>query len=143
MYKSLSISCKHQFHLVTYGQTIKNMAEHGLDSSKYDEKFRKERASQVIEGEELWSWDTVRQETYNNLQSDAILKKLNLALKKWYADSGNNATFNSESGKNGTPKIPMGYCFDVHTAGRSCLKEVCTYRHTCPCGKGPHNLYAC
>ncbi len=134
---------KHLFHLVTYGQTIKNMAEHGLDFLKYDEKFRRERASQVSEGEEPWSWDTFRQETYNNLQSDVILKKLKIGPKKWYADSGFNSFSGQDSGKNSVSKVPMGFCFDFHTLGKSCLKEICSYRHTCPCGRGPHNLYAC
>ena len=134
---------KHLFNLVTYGQTIKNMAEHGLDFLKYDEKFRKERASLVSEGEEPWSWDTFRQETYNNLQSDAIHKKLKLAPKKWYADTSSFTSFNTEVGKSGTSKVPFGFCFDFHTMGKTCLKEVCSYRHICPCGRGPHNLYAC
>ena len=135
---------KHLYHLVTYGQEIKSMAELGLDFLKYDENFRKERASQVEENYEPWGWNIFRQEVYNHLQSQAILQKLNLPPKKWYPDVSFSSSFhNFESQKNNISGIPLGYCFDFHTLGKNCDKSNCTFRHVCPCGRGPHTLYAC
>ena len=60
------------------------MAEKGLNFIEYDEQFRKERASQAKAGIEPWEWNVFRQDTYNNIQLNAIAEKLQLSGKRWF-----------------------------------------------------------
>ncbi len=142
---------KHLPHLITYANDMKNMAENGYNFIEYDEQFRKERASQAKAGVEPWPWNVFRQDTYNNIQSNAIAEKLGLSGKRWF-DTPRYFTFNNHQNF-GFPRrnfsnvsntrVPFGFCFDFHTAGKRCLKTVCSYRHYCPCGKGPHTMFMC
>ena len=125
------------------------MAEMGLDYIKYDVDFRNETASQASEQVEPWGWNIFRQEKYDHLQLEAILQRLSILPKKWYADppppfdSSFQPPNNYGNQSNTQTSIPFGYCFDFHTSGRKCEKMTCSYRHVCPCGRGPHNMYAC
>ncbi len=143
-------------HLVTYGQELKAMAENGLDFIAYDINFRKERESQVKAGYPPWNWNVFRQETFNHLQMTAIAEKLHLAPKAWSEPqsfkspfstsyfSGNNPKYN-KFGSDTKPflKVPPGFCYEFHSQESNCVKPTCSFRHNCPCGRGPHTIYNC
>ncbi len=157
IYMELEANEKNIPHLVTYGQELKAMAENGLDFIAYDINFRKERESQVKAGYPPWNWNVFRQETFNHLQMTAIAEKLHLAPKAWsepqnfkspYSTSyfGNNSTVKSfKSGPENKPflKVPPGFCYEFHSQDSNCIKPTCSFRHNCPCGRGPHTIYNC
>ena len=132
------------------------MAENGLDFISYDINFRKERESQAKAGFIPWNWNVFRQETFNHLQMTAIAEKLHLAPKAWSDPAPVKQSISSSYF--GTPsinrpskptsektflKVPAGYCYEFHSQESNCSKLNCTFRHTCPCGRGPHSVYTC
>ncbi len=42
-----------------------------------------------------------------------------------------------------TSSVPPGFCYDFHTQGKRCIKPICSFRHQCPCGRGPHPVFMC
>ena len=150
---------RHLPHLITYSNDLKTMAENGINFLEYDELFRKERASQAKAGIEPWSWNVFRQDNFNNIQLQAIAEKLQLSARKWlesprprFQQHYQHYHFQQPTFPN--PRrfglsnslmshIPPGFCFDYHSYGKRCMKHVCTFRHYCPCGRGPHPLYLC
>ncbi len=145
---------RHLPHLITYANDLKTMAENGINFLEYDEKFRKERASQACAGIEPWGWNVFRQDNYNNLQLQAIAEKLHLSARKWlefprpvsYAQNWHqqfNTPYQPRRFTNTNQRLPFGFCFDFHMSGKRCLKNPCPFRHYCPCGRGPHPVFLC
>ncbi len=151
---------RHLPHLITYSNDLKNMAEGGINFLEYDEQFRKERASQAKAGIEPWPWNVFRQDTYNNIQLQAIAERLQLTPRKWLEFPRPRFHYNNhyqhfspqfqtswhQYTRRFTPpsnSVPVGFCFDFHTPGKRCMKPICSFRHQCPCGRGPHPVFMC
>ena len=123
---------RHWAHLITYSNEIKSMADDGLNFLDYDETFRKERAGMSTP----WDWNVFRQDLFNRIHRKALAYKTNF-------NTNRKLVFESKNTGSNIPKVPMGYCFDYHTAGKRCNRLNCSFKHTCTCGRGQHTMYTC
>ena len=116
--------------MMTYMNSIKNLAHRSGDYVLYDKEFRYLRQTSHI------PWDMV----HTSLWLECRDSKNRPANKKSNNFRGQNRENNRS---NNTPQHPIGYCFRFHSFGK-CGRSSCTFKHACyKCNDSPHSVLRC
>lgn len=129
--------------LLTYRRNITHMKNKGEDWTSYDRHYRRDQASMPI------PWSKFRDDLHRMYcQTNSNRYSSYTGNQQQPFRTSQPKSFGSQtkpSSSMPTPdgnSIPLGYCLDFHTSGKSCSAgNACKYAHKCPRCQARHPIF--
>ena len=132
--------------LLSYANTVQELADDGYDWWLYDVCYRQDRGAKKNPP----SWGAINQVFYNRImrkgQNSKTVRYQNFQKEQssyshQSASQSNQSVSQTGYSSGGTPK---GYCFAFHARDKRCSRYPCNYDHECfKCHKSNHPAYSC
>ena len=112
--------------IMTYIDTIAELADDGVDWVAYDKRFRKNHA--------------IGREAYGNVNVPMYIQAAKSCFRRNASKGADSDKDNRRRGRQGKPQHPGGYCFTYHDGNRC---RGCDYKHECYRCEGSHPASKC
>ena len=135
----LTVRCQKYPHelpqLMTYMNTVKNLAHRNGNYLKYDQEFRYLRQSDIL------PWNTTHFGLWSECRDSPNNRSNNTRSNR--SKQHTNQSYNRNTSNN--PQHPPGYCFRFHN-GKNCSSASCKFKHCCynsACNEANHSIIQC